>query len=136
MVFKPGQSGNPLGRPSGSRNRFSEQFYRDLAATWEANGAEAMQKCALTEPSKFVAICASLIPKDVSVTLSARLPGNLELEDYDLFKELLEAAKAAIPRYNDRRPGEIAELMLSALRAHTAPLITSSDQETASHRSE
>jgi hypothetical protein len=31
--------------------------YRDLAATWEGHGAEAMQKCALTEPSKFVAIC-------------------------------------------------------------------------------
>jgi hypothetical protein len=90
----------------------------DLAETWEELGAEAMRKAALCEPAKFVAICASLIPKDVSVTLSARLPGNLDPEDYSTFQELLQAAKQVIPDVNSRRPGDIANLMIDALRSH------------------
>ena len=130
MVFKPGQSGNPLGRPTGSRNKFSDQFYRDLAATWEANGAEAMQKCALTEPSKFVAICASLIPKDVSVTLSARLPGNLEPDDWALLTDIIGAIRQTLPETASRQPGEVLQFVSDAIRAHSAPMIGASDTQT------
>jgi hypothetical protein len=31
--FKPGQSGNPTGRPPGARGRFSEAFVNDVATT-------------------------------------------------------------------------------------------------------
>jgi hypothetical protein len=90
----------------------------DLADVWAEKGKAAMEQTAALEPAKFVAICAGLIPKDVSVTLSARLPGNLELEDYSTFQELLQAAKQAIPDVNSRQPGDIANLMLTALRSH------------------
>jgi len=75
--FQPGQSGNPDGRPPGARGRFTEQFYRDLAATWASHGKKAMELTAAIEPAKFIAICASLIPRSVQLDLNARLPGSL-----------------------------------------------------------
>jgi hypothetical protein len=33
-MWPPGQSGNPNGRPVGSRTVFSQGFLKDLAAVW------------------------------------------------------------------------------------------------------
>jgi len=38
---EPGQSGNPKGRPKGSRNKLSEDFFRDLCEAWQAMGKAA-----------------------------------------------------------------------------------------------
>ena len=41
--FQPGQSGNPHGRPVGTRQAFSAGFHRDLAEVWQAKGKKAME---------------------------------------------------------------------------------------------
>ena len=66
--FKPGQSGNPKGRPQGSRNKLSEQFVADLHAAWQLFGRPALMTTALTEPSVFVRVVASLMPKELEAT--------------------------------------------------------------------
>jgi hypothetical protein len=73
IPWKPGQSGNPNGRPRGSRNRLSDQFVADLATAWERHGVEALEKCATTEPGTFLKVVASLMPKtvDLNVGLNA-----------------------------------------------------------------
>jgi hypothetical protein len=53
-----GQSGNPNGRPVGSRTIFSQAFCRDLAEVWSEEGREAMLKTAKTNPTVFFATCA------------------------------------------------------------------------------
>ena len=67
--WQPGQSGNPKGRALGSRNRMSESFLEDLRATWEKHGARALETCAVEDPTGFVRIVASLLPKHVDLSV-------------------------------------------------------------------
>src|SRR5262245_43273950 len=61
---KPGQSGNPEGRPKGSRNNLSEEFFRDLCDAWQAFGKPALETMAILYPAEFVRMVLSLIPKE------------------------------------------------------------------------
>jgi Family of unknown function (DUF5681) len=62
--FKPGQSGNPGGRPKGSRNKLSEEFFQDLYDVWQAFGKPALETMAMLYPAEFVRLVASLLPKE------------------------------------------------------------------------
>ncbi|HEY6701039.1 MAG TPA: DUF5681 domain-containing protein [Pseudolabrys sp.] len=65
IPWKPGQSGNPKGRPQGSRNKLSEDFLADLHEAWKAYGRSALMAAAWTEPVSFVRVVASLMPKEL-----------------------------------------------------------------------
>ena len=67
--FKPGVSGNPLGRPVGSRNRISEQFLLDLRDTWSRHGMQVLEKVATEQPAKLLAAMIQLMPKDVLLNI-------------------------------------------------------------------
>jgi hypothetical protein len=49
-LWKPGQSGNPAGRPLGSRNKFSEAAHADLVA-----------RVRMTGPSTYMWVCFSIL---------------------------------------------------------------------------
>jgi hypothetical protein len=44
-MWPPGVSGNPNGRPVGSRTVFSQSFLKDLASVWAERGRAAMEGC-------------------------------------------------------------------------------------------
>jgi hypothetical protein len=111
-----GQSGNPNGRPVGSRTIFSQAFCRDLAEVWSEEGREAMLKTAKTNPTVFFATCARLIGPEVKLTIQQALPGNLSPEDWATMREIIEAVRLALPDAASRAPGEILQFCLDAIR--------------------
>jgi hypothetical protein len=58
------------------------------------------------------------LPKDVAVTIQAQAP---VIDAVDL--AILRAIKEAIPDAGDRQPAEIFNLVLDAIRGHTAKAI-------------
>ncbi|MFM9850124.1 MAG: DUF5681 domain-containing protein [Hyphomicrobiaceae bacterium] len=70
--FKPGQSGNPNGRPKGSRSKLCEDFVSDLQTVWnethektgKMRGIEALRSIAKERPTAFVAAVSQLVPKE------------------------------------------------------------------------
>jgi hypothetical protein len=121
----PGASPNPVGRPQGARGRFSDAFFRDIAEAWAQQGASVLQRVATTDPSTFLRVCGSLIPREVALSMTQSV-GGLDPDDMPLLLELLKAAKAALPDAGDRKPGDVFQLMVDALRVHAAPLVSSS----------
>jgi hypothetical protein len=116
-LWPPGVSGNPNGRPVGSRSAFSAGFTRDLAEVWAEKGKASTLYTAEKQPAVFFATCARLLPNDVRVTVEQSRPGNLSMEDWQMMKEVIAAVRQALPDAADRRSGAVLEHVLSALRA-------------------
>ena len=122
-MWPPGVSGNPNGRPVGSRSAFSAGFTRNLAEVWADKGKAAMLYTAEKQPAVFFATCARLLPNDVRVTVEQQLPGNLSIEDWTIMREIVAAVRQAIPDASSKPPGAVLEHVLSALRQADAKLI-------------
>ena len=103
-MWPPGVSGNPNGRPVGSRTVFSQSFLKDLASVWAERGRAAMEKTAIDQPGVFFATCARLIGPEVKLTIEQTLPGNLSPSDWADLCELLSAIQSALPDAADRPP--------------------------------
>src|SRR6202040_984679 len=103
-MWPPGVSGNPNGRPVGSRTVFSQSFLKDLASVWAERGRAAMEKTAIDQPTVFFARCARLIAPEVKVTIEQSLPVNFSPSDWAALCELLSSIQSALPDAADRPP--------------------------------
>jgi hypothetical protein len=66
VPFKPGQSGNPNGRPKGARSKLGEAFIDALKADFEKHGIRALETMRDDRPADYIKVVASLLPKEVS----------------------------------------------------------------------
>jgi hypothetical protein len=96
--WKPGQSGNPKGRPKGSRDTINEAFLKDLAADWRKNGAEALKKAREERPAEYCRMVANLIPREAKMQL------DVQSETQREFLKALKAMNASESRQIDQKP--------------------------------
>ena len=83
--FKPGQSGNPKGRKSGSRNALSEAFISAINQDFVEHGVAVIKAVREDNPAAYLKIIASIVPKDLNINPGRTLE---DMSDEDLLDQL------------------------------------------------
>lgn len=68
--FKPGQSGNPAGRPKGARSKLGEEFLQDMLSDWEEHGKAVIEAVRASKPDQYLKVVASILPKELNVKVN------------------------------------------------------------------
>lgn len=117
--WKPGQSGNPLGRPQGARSKFSEAACADALADWTTHGKDTLARVRADDPSTYLRVLFSIIPKDIAVSIENR--GPMEREEMRKVRRLVEMIDACGASGID--PEEVFSWIEEDLRARLAKTI-------------
>ena len=70
QLYKPGQSGNPAGRPKGSRNKLGEAFIQAMHADFVEHGAAVIETVRREKPDQYLKVVASILPKELNVNVT------------------------------------------------------------------
>jgi Family of unknown function (DUF5681) len=98
-LWQPGQSGNPVGRTRGSRNKLSEEVICALLRDFRKHGEKAIAKVRREQPGVYLRCLTLLIPREHKVQHSNPLKDltDEQLEDMIEFIETSLAAQAGGP---------------------------------------
>jgi hypothetical protein len=107
--FKPGQSGNPAGRPPGTRNRLCNRFLDDLQMVWTmaaeidpekienlTKGQQALLALTLIKPGDLVKAVGNLMPREHDL-------GEKTQAGFGAFLEAMRTGRFQARKYD---PGE------------------------------
>lgn len=93
VPFKPGQSGNPAGRPKGARNKLGEAFIEALHDDFQEHGVAAIQVVRAEKPDQYLKVIASLLPKDHNININ----NADDLSDAELAERIRDLATQLAP---------------------------------------
>lgn len=120
-AWQPGQSGNPLGRPVGSRSKFSEAMVSDFLADWHAHGNDVLARVRMTDPATYLRVAAVLVPREMKVEVEQKTFGSLSREAYAVLRRLVDLIQAA---GIDGAPEQVFAMIEDDLRARLAQPVT------------
>ena len=95
IPFKPGQSGNPRGRPKGARSKLGEDFLTELYENFAVHGAAAIERVCEDDPAAYLRVIVSVLPKDIKIDRRLDAGPLSNLTDDELVA-LLYAARNAV----------------------------------------
>ena len=96
MPFEKGKSGNPNGRPKGSKNKIAKQLKEDIFQAYEnLGGVDYLQDLAVENPPAFKDLLAKLLPTAIQKEVGR--PGEFEdLTDEQLDERIRKEARNLI----------------------------------------
>lgn len=65
-----GQSGNPNGRPKGSRHMLAETVVRELLQDWGKHGMDVVEQVRLTKPEVYLQVISRLMPQSMELDVT------------------------------------------------------------------
>jgi hypothetical protein len=77
--FKPGVSGNPAGRPKGSRNKLAEFVLEAMANDFKRHGKAVIEKVRAERPADYLKVAAALLPRQQEIEVGP--PSEVKASD-------------------------------------------------------
>jgi len=78
LKWKPGQSGNPAGRPKGARSVLQEQFFKALQKDFEENGEAVLEIMRAEKPNEYAKMIASLMTKELDANVTGEMSDEMK----------------------------------------------------------
>ena len=93
--WQPGHSGNPKGRPLGSRNKLNEKFILALHDDFAKHGPAVIEKVREARPEIYLKVIASILPRELHFKSANAFDG---MSDEELSTLLVDVRRSLTAR--------------------------------------